>query len=141
MTRAPITAILFDKDGTLLDYHATWAPVNAMAADYAAAGDAVMKQRLLELGGLNPLTGHYRAGSLLAAGNAGEIAAAWVAAGSAHAHDPLTQALDRIFKDGVAGAVRVCEEPVVLPVGVAVVRLLPVLRHAMPTPACAVVGE
>lgn len=107
MTRPPITAILFDKDGTLLDYHATWAPVNAMAAEFAAGGDAALKQRLLELGGLNPLTGHYRAGSLLAAGNAGEIAAAWVAAGSGCEHAALTRALDRIFKDGVAGAVSV----------------------------------
>jgi phosphoglycolate phosphatase len=107
VARPPITAILFDKDGTLLDYHATWAPVNEIAAEFAASGDKMLQRRLLDLGGLNPLTGHYRAGSLLAAGNADEIAAAWVAAGSVHQHGALTQALDRIFKDGVAGAVPV----------------------------------
>jgi phosphoglycolate phosphatase len=107
VARPPITAILFDKDGTLLDYHATWAPINVQAALYAAGGDTALQQRLLALGGLDPLTGRYRAGSLLAAANASEIAAAWVAAGSPHGHAPLTQALDRIFKDGVADAVPV----------------------------------
>jgi phosphoglycolate phosphatase len=106
-TPARITAILFDKDGTLLDYHATWAPVNDLAAGFAAGGDADLKQRLLTLGGLDPATGHYRAGSLLAAANAREIAAAWIAAGSAYAPSELTAALDRIFTDGVGNAVQV----------------------------------
>jgi phosphoglycolate phosphatase len=106
-TSARITAILFDKDGTLLDYHATWAPVNDLAAGFAAGGDADLKQRLLALGGLDPVTGHYRAGSLLAAANAREIAAAWIAAGSAYATSELTAALDRIFTDGVGNAVPV----------------------------------
>jgi phosphoglycolate phosphatase len=102
-----IKAILFDKDGTLLDYHATWAPVNEVAAGFAARGDADLKQRLLTLGGLDPATGLYRAGSLLAAANAREIAAAWVAAGSPHPASDLTTALDRIFTDGVGNAVPV----------------------------------
>jgi phosphoglycolate phosphatase len=107
-TRATrIKAILFDKDGTLLDYHATWAPVNELAADHAARGVADLKQRLLTVGGLDSATGHYRAGSLLAAANACEIAAAWVAAGSAYSPSELTAALDRIFTDGVGNAVPV----------------------------------
>jgi phosphoglycolate phosphatase len=107
-TRATrIKAILFDKDGTLLDYHATWAPLNVLAAGYAAGGYPALQQQLLALGGLDPVTGHYRAGSLLAAANAGEIAAAWVAAGSPYAVAELTTALDRIFRDGVVSAVPV----------------------------------
>jgi phosphoglycolate phosphatase len=106
-TTMRIEAILFDKDGTLLDYHATWAPVNALAADYAAGGDAALKHRLLALGGLDSATGHYRTGSLLAAANAREIAAAWVAAGSAYSTPDLTAALDRIFTEGVGNAVAV----------------------------------
>jgi phosphoglycolate phosphatase len=107
MTRPRIKAVLFDKDGTLLDYHATWAPVNELAADFAAGGDVALKQRLLALGGLDATTGHYRAGSLLAAANAREIAAAWVASGSTHTTADLTAALDRIFTDGVGNAVPV----------------------------------
>ena len=107
MAPQPITAILFDKDGTLLDFHATWAPINIHAAAFAAGGDPILQQRLLAVGGLDAGTERYRAGSLLAAGNAAEIAAAWVAAGSRHEPLALTQALDRIFKDGVADAVPV----------------------------------
>jgi phosphoglycolate phosphatase len=81
--------------------------VNELAAGYAAGGDADLKQRLLALGGLDAATGHYRAGSLLAAANAREIAAAWVAAGSAYSQSELTTALDRIFTDGVGNAVPV----------------------------------
>ena len=36
-----ISAILFDKDGTLLDYHLSWQPINARAALWAAAGDPI----------------------------------------------------------------------------------------------------
>jgi phosphoglycolate phosphatase len=107
VARPRISAILFDKDGTLLDYHATWVPVNVQAAAFAADGNPQLAQQLLVLGGLNPQTGHYRASSLLAAGNAAEIAEAWLAAGSPHGLAELTRALDRIFKDGVAGAVPV----------------------------------
>jgi phosphoglycolate phosphatase len=102
-----INALLFDKDGTLLDYHASWAPINRASAAFAAAGDRALERRLLLIGGLDEATRRYGAGSLLAAGNAGEIAAAWVAAGSPHAVARLTGELDRIFKEGVPGAVPV----------------------------------
>ena len=36
----PLRAILFDKDGTLLDYEASWGPINVAAADLAARSDA-----------------------------------------------------------------------------------------------------
>jgi phosphoglycolate phosphatase len=107
MSGSRIAAILFDKDGTLLDYQATWAPVNVQAADFAADGNKPLAQRLLALGGLDAGTGRYRAGSLLAAGNAAEIAAAWVNAGSPLGETALTRALDRIFRGGVANAVPV----------------------------------
>jgi phosphoglycolate phosphatase len=102
-----ISAILFDKDGTLLDYHRSWSPINERSAAFAASGDRALEQRLLDVGGRDQATGRYRAGSLLAAGNAAEIAAAWVVAGSPHSVPALTSALDRIFEDGVAGAVPV----------------------------------
>ena len=31
IVQSPIQGILFDKDGTLLDYHATWMPLNRQA--------------------------------------------------------------------------------------------------------------
>ena len=74
---APIRGLLFDKDGTLLDFHATWAPILERLTAELAAGDAALAKRLLEHGGRDPLSGRYRAGSLLAQGNTVEIAQAW----------------------------------------------------------------
>ena len=78
----PIRGVLFDKDGTLLDYHLTWGPINVAAADIAAAGDRALADRLLAVGGMDRASMITRAGSLLAAAHTVEIATAWVEAGS-----------------------------------------------------------
>src|SRR5690606_16258353 len=72
-----IRGILFDKDGTLLDYHATWMPLNERVALEAAGGDADRAHALLVAGGLSPDTGRVRSGTVLAAGTNAEIAAFW----------------------------------------------------------------
>ena len=41
-----IRAILFDKDGTLLDYAASWTPVNAAAVRLAARGEGDLAARI-----------------------------------------------------------------------------------------------
>ncbi|WP_440996086.1 HAD family hydrolase [Arhodomonas sp. SL1] len=74
-----VRGVLFDKDGTLFDYHRTWGPVNRAAALEAAGGDAALAERLLVIGGVDPASGRAAGGSLLAAGHTGEIAEAWAA--------------------------------------------------------------
>lgn len=100
MTGEPIRGILFDKDGTLFDFHRSWAPTNLKAAAFASGGDEALRLRLLAAGGVEPATGRAAADGLLAASSAREIAAAWIAAGSPFALEGLTAALDRIFLDG-----------------------------------------
>ena len=46
-----ITGILFDKDGTLLDYVKSWVPVNYELARIAARGDDDLARVLLRAGG------------------------------------------------------------------------------------------
>jgi len=92
-----IAGILFDKDGTLLRYDESWGPVNREAARIAAAGNAELEPQLLFSGGMDPVSGHTRADSLLAAGNAAEIAAGFVSAGSPLAVGELTRLLDELF--------------------------------------------
>jgi phosphoglycolate phosphatase len=104
-----IRGIVFDKDGTLLDYAATWGPINRAAALVASGGDAAGAARLLALAGGDPSTGHALADSLLAAGTTAEIAAAWAAAGSPLAAAELTETLDRLFQSGVGSAVPVMD--------------------------------
>jgi phosphoglycolate phosphatase len=72
-----IAGILFDKDGTLLDYHATWMPLNRQAALMVAGGDAALAQHLLVSTGYDPATDSYVPNSLLVSASNDEIAAAW----------------------------------------------------------------
>ncbi|MBO0663148.1 HAD family hydrolase [Jiella sp. MQZ9-1] len=103
----PILGVLFDKDGTLVDYSATWAPINVAAACFAADGDPDLAEHLLRIGGHDPVTGRIAAGSLLAASHTIEIAQAWRNAGSPFTAAALTCELDRIFTEGAAAAVAV----------------------------------
>ncbi|WP_299474589.1 HAD family hydrolase [uncultured Roseibium sp.] len=92
-----IEAILFDKDGTLLDFDATWTPAYEEAARFASKGILSEAERFLEKTGLDLETRNSAAGSLLAAGNSEEIAEAWIAGGADFSLDDLTSELDRIF--------------------------------------------
>jgi phosphoglycolate phosphatase len=95
-----IKGILFDKDGTLLDYVATWMPLNHKAALAAAGGDQGLADRLLVAGGYDAAAERVRAGSLLAAGTNREIAACW--AGLMPGCDPedLTRLVEQSFTEG-----------------------------------------
>ncbi len=97
--RAGIRGVLFDKDGTLFDYHRTWRPVNEAAALEAAGGDAALADRLLSVAGHDPASGRVAAGSLLAAGHTGEIAGAWAQTLGLEASEraALVARLDRVF--------------------------------------------
>lgn len=105
-----IGGILFDKDGTLLDYAATWMPANRAAALAAAEGDGALSERLLIAGGYDPVSGRIMGNQVLAAGNLPEIAAVW------RQHVPhwdagdLIDLIDRIFEaESEAQAVTVTE--------------------------------
>ncbi|MDM9647576.1 HAD family hydrolase [Rhizobium sp. S163] len=92
-----IKGILFDKDGTLLDYDESWLPVNRELARIAARDDAALADRLLLACGMDPVTGHIVPDSLLAAGNTRQISEGLVAAGSTVPVDELTVRLDELF--------------------------------------------
>lgn len=107
--QSPIAGILFDKDGTLLDFHRTWQPINESAILFAAQGDLALAERLRVAGGLCPSSGLALPDTLLAAGTTHEIAEAFVTAGSPFEVAPLTREIDRIFCAGAADAVPVVD--------------------------------
>src|SRR5215211_5155800 len=78
---AGIRGLLFDKDGTLLDYAASWGPVNRRAA----------------------------ADSVMSAGTAVNIAGVWVTGGAPYDCDSLARALDELFCAAVADMVPVTD--------------------------------
>ncbi len=104
-----IKGILFDKDGTLLDYDASWLPVNRELARIAAQGDAALADRLLVACGMDPVTGHIVPDSLLAAGNTRQIADGLVAAGSEVSAEELTRRLDDLFSNAAEFSVPVTD--------------------------------
>lgn len=106
---ASIRAILFDKDGTLIGYDASWGPVNRELAAIAANGDAALADRLLMACGMDPVSGHVTPDSLLAAGNTVQIAQGLVAAGSPCDLLDLTQRLDQLFTQAAGKSVAVTD--------------------------------
>ena len=98
-----IRGLLFDKDGTLLDYHASWMPLNRSVALAAASGDAALAERLLVHAGFHAASGRVRANTPLAAGTPDEIAAAFAEVLGGPVPEGLGAAVDRMFHEGVAG--------------------------------------
>lgn len=107
--QAHLAAILFDKDGTLIDYHKSWSGVNRSAALMAACGDEELASRLLSLGGFDLSLDRTKPDTLLAAGSTSEIADAWAQAGSPVPSDELKRSLDRLFQESVEQAVPVMD--------------------------------
>ncbi len=103
-----IRGILFDKDGTLLDYHATWMPLNWQVARAVAKGDEDLAERLMVSGGFDPETGRVRSGSTMAAGNNAEIAAHWqpLLGPEAPSVEHLTETVNEIFEGGSAASAK-----------------------------------
>ena len=92
--------IVFDKDGTLLDFHATWLPIYRFAAAEFAGDGTVLAARLLSNHGYNPERNRIAGGSLLAAGNNRQIAAAWAGElGLSGEIEPVARRLDEIFRE------------------------------------------
>ena len=76
-TAKAMHGILFDKDGTLLDFEATWLPLLRLVARDLAHGDDEVAEAMLVKGGLDPETGRFRAGSTIAAGTSVDVARLW----------------------------------------------------------------
>src|SRR5262249_60968072 len=97
-----IRGILFDNDGTIIDYWRPWVPVTRAAALYAAGGEKALADALLRLGGHDPATDCITPGSPLAAGDALDIAEAFASHAGIAPADRLVAGIDRIFCTGGA---------------------------------------
>ncbi len=100
-----IKGILFDKDGTLLDFYATWIPAYRRAAEVVSrdAGRPELADRLLAIGGYDHETGRCKPGLPLASGTNVDLARLWAeACGLEDAMQLVTQ-LERIYAREAAG--------------------------------------
>ena len=74
---ALIKGILIDKDGTLVDFNATWLAIGDMMALEAASGDRKLADTMLANAGYDFAAGKFRADSVFAAGTNADIVALW----------------------------------------------------------------
>ena len=76
--RGAIRGILFDKDGTLLDFWATWLPAYRSSAEkIAGSAGGIDAESLLVAGGYDIASGWCEPHSVLAAGTNRELATVW----------------------------------------------------------------
>ena len=100
--------VLFDKDGTLLDFEASWSAVYRELCLDLADGDAALAQSMLVRGGLDPASGRFRSGGALAAGNTIDIVRTWFPGLSHAAERAMIERIDRVFHlNGIKGSVPV----------------------------------
>ena len=94
-----IKGILFDKDGTLIDFQKTWIPGSWAAVRIIAQGDEAMAEKLMVAGGLNLDTGRIEGGTPLAQSNTEQLVDGWLTLinGSTFERDELIREVDRVF--------------------------------------------
>ena len=103
-----IRGILFDKDGTLLDFEASWNRVYRDLALELASGDAERADAMMVIGGLDPVTGRIKAGEVLSVGNTIDIARAWFPERQGAELDGLVAYMDTVFhRNGISSSVPV----------------------------------
>jgi phosphoglycolate phosphatase len=99
-----LEAVLFDKDGTLVDFHATWSQGYADAARLMArqlGGDKVDAAALMRGAGMDPGTFRVPAASVMGCGTTPEIAANWAATLGLADSTSLARDLEAFFLDEI----------------------------------------
>lgn len=106
---ADIRGILFDKDGTLIDFNATWFGFADAMAMRAAAGERGRADELLDAAGFDFALRRFRPDSVLAAGTNEDVVALWYPRHGEDERRVLLAEFDRLVASGELG------EPVALP--------------------------
>jgi phosphoglycolate phosphatase len=90
-----IKGILFDKDGTLVDFQATWFAIGDLLALQAAGGDRARADALMEAAGYDFGKKCFKADSVFAAGTNADIVALWYPQAAAEDRRKMTIGFDR----------------------------------------------
>ncbi len=106
--KSAVKAILFDKDGTLIDFNGTWHELYMTLALEVANGDEAHANHLLEIGGYDSVSHRFTAGSELAAGTTPGIVRLWLPDATTQEFAFWRARLDKAFiEEGPVAAVPV----------------------------------
>lgn len=89
-----IKGILFDKDGTLVDFQATWFAIGDLMAMQAAGGDRSRADQLLMIAGYDFGKHRFKADSVFAAGTNADVVALWYPHSDAEERRAMTALFD-----------------------------------------------
>lgn len=93
---AVIKGILFDKDGTLVDFQRTWYTIGDMMALEAAGGDRGAADALMHAAGYDHAAAGFRADSVFAAGTNADIVALWYPRLASQARSAMVTRFDTV---------------------------------------------
>ena len=93
-----IKGILFDKDGTLIDFMASWMPAIYEAAKHFSNDDQDIADKMLAASGYDKESGEIIGGSILAAANNQQIAECWSQFLEIQPDTAMVTQLNRIFQ-------------------------------------------
>lgn len=101
-----IKGILFDKDGTLVDFQRTWFAIGDLMAMQAAGGDRERANELLAVAGYDFERRCFKADSVFAAGTNADIVALWYPEVPAEERQAMVVGFDRFTaEEGAAQSV------------------------------------
>ncbi len=72
-----IRAVIFDKDGTLVDFQQTWGNTTSAVLDALCDNDQALRRELAAAGGFDTESARIAPGSILVGGTTAEIAEIW----------------------------------------------------------------
>jgi len=99
-----ISGILFDKDGTLIDFQSTWVPLYKEASLFVAGNCSERAHKMLAASGYDKITNRVLANTVLAQGNNDEITEVWLrhAPQNVRSFKKISDAIGDIFTSRIA---------------------------------------